>query len=215
METKLLNLKGQEVGKYELPEVIFARKADPYFLYEAAKYYLANRRSGTASTKTRGEVSGGGRKPWKQKGTGRARAGTIRSPLWRKGGVVFGPRPRSYRQDMPAEKLRQFLMDALSAMHAAGSMVVVDNLTMEQPKTRELQSIFSALNLGSKKALFVLDKADKNFTTASRNLSHIKWCLASNLNAYQALSAGRLVFTAAALNDLSAKLRANPKGGLI
>ncbi|HAH32982.1 MAG TPA: 50S ribosomal protein L4 [Elusimicrobia bacterium] len=206
METKLLNLKGQEVGKYELPEVIFARKADPYFLYEAVKYYLANRRRGTSCTKTRGEVSGGGRKPWKQKGTGRARSGTIRSPLWRKGGVVFGPRPRSYRQDMPAEKLRQALIDALSAMHAAGSVTVVDSLTMEQPKTRELQSMFSALNLGSKKALFVLDKADKKLAVASRNLSHVEWCLAANLNAYQVLSAGRLIFTAAALNGLGSKL---------
>ena len=207
METKLLNLKGQEVGKYELPEVIFARKADPYFLYEAVKYYLANRRSGTASTKTRGEVSGGGRKPWKQKGTGRARSGTIRSPLWRKGGVVFGPRPRSYRQDMPTEKLRQALIDALSAMHAAGSVMVVDNLTMELPKTRELQAIFSALNPGSKKALFVLDKADKNFTAASQNLAHVKWCLVADLNAYQVLSAGRLIFTSAALNALGAKFK--------
>ena len=110
-------------------------------------------------------------------------------------------------QDMPAEKLRQALIDSLSAMHAAGSVMVVDNLTMEKPKTRELQSIFSALNLGSKKALFVLDKADKNFTVASRNLAHVKWCLAANLNAYQVLSAGRLIFTSAALNGLSAKLK--------
>jgi len=207
METKLLNVKGQEVGKYEMPEFIFARKADPYFLYEAAKYYLANRRRGTSSTKTRGEVSGGGRKPWKQKGTGRARAGTIRSPLWRKGGVVFGPRPRSYRQGMPGEKLRQALIDALSAMHASGSVMVIDSLSLGQPKTKELQSIFSALNPGGAKALFVIDKADKNLAAASRNLAHVKWCLASNLNAYQVLSAGRLVFTAAALNGLCAKLK--------
>jgi len=207
METKLFNTKGQEVGKYEMPQCIFARKADPYFLYEVVKYYLANRRSGTASTKTRGEVSGGGRKPWKQKGTGRARAGTIRSPLWRKGGVVFGPRPRSYRQDMPVEKLRQALIDALSSMHAAGAVTVLDTMAVETSKTKALAEICAALNLGSKKALFVFDKADKNFTAASRNLPGTGWCLASNLNAYQVLSAGRLVFTAAALNGLGAKLK--------
>ena len=177
METKLLNLKGEEVGKVALPETLFAVKPDPCFIHEVMKHYLANKHRGTACTKTRSEVSGGGKKPWKQKGTGRARAGSTRSPIWRKGGVVFGPKPRSFRQYLPVQKLRQALIEALSARAADGAVLVVENLALEAAKTSSLNSLRKGL--GDKSILFVTDKMDKNFKTAARNLDNFGWCLRS------------------------------------
>ena len=134
METKLLNLQGKEVGKFDLPE-LFSTRPDSCFIHEVMKYYLANKHRGTACTKTRSEISGGGKKPWKQKGTGRARAGSTRSPIWRKGGVVFGPKPRSFRQYLPIQKLQKALIEALSARAADGAVLVIENLGLELPKT--------------------------------------------------------------------------------
>ncbi len=201
METKLLNLKGQEVGKVALPEDLFAVKPDPYFIHEVVNYYRANKRRGTACTKTRSEVSGGGKKPWKQKGTGRARHGSTRSPIWRKGGVVFGPKPRSFRQYLPAQKLRRGLVEALSARAADGAVLVVENLSLEAAKTRQLAGLQK--QFAGKKVLFVADKMDKNFRAATRNIAEFGWCLARNLNAYEAMRNNTIVFTADALKALS------------
>jgi large subunit ribosomal protein L4 len=201
METKLLNLKGKEVGKVDLPEVLFSAKPDTGFIHEVVKYYLANKHRGTASTKTRGEVSGGGKKPWKQKGTGRARAGSTRSPVWRKGGVVFGPRPRSFRQYLPIQKLRQGLIEALSARAADGAVLVMENLALDAAKTSSLNDLRKGLN--ARNVLFVTDKMDKNFRTASKNIADFGWCLATNLNAYEAMRSGMLVFTTAGLKALA------------
>lgn len=211
METKLLNLSGKEVGKFELPEFLFAVKPDPYFLHEAVKYYLANKHRGTASTKTRSEVSGGGRKPWKQKGTGRARSGSTRSPVWRKGGVVFGPRPHSYRQDMSATKRRSALIDALSAKQSEGGIFVLDNFDLKEVKTRALAELYKALALDGKRILFVMDKAEKNFLKASGNIPGAGWSLASNLNAYEVLHHGRLIFTVAGITALAGNLSGKNK----
>jgi len=196
METKLLNLKGQEVGKVNLPE-LFSVKPDPCFIHEVMKHYLANKHRGTACTKTRAEISGGGKKPWKQKGTGRARAGSTRSPIWRKGGVVFGPKPRSFRQYLPIQKLRQALIEALSARAADGAVLVMENLALEAGKTSSLNDLQKGLN--AKSVLFITDKMDKNFKTASKNIESFGWCLAANLNAYEAMRNERLVFTSAGL----------------
>jgi len=201
METKLLNLKGQEVGKVDLPEVLFSVKPDQHFIHEVMKYYLANKHRGTASTKTRSEVSGGGKKPWKQKGTGRARAGSTRSPIWRKGGVAFGPKPRSFRQYLPQQKLRQALIEVLSARAADGAVLVIENLGLEAGKTKSLNDLRKGLS--SKSVLFVTDKMDKNFKTASKNIANFGWCLAGNLNAYEAMRNAKLVFTAAGLKVLA------------
>jgi len=201
METKLLNLKGQEVGKVDLPEVLFSVKPDQHFIHEVMKYYLANKHRGTASTKTRSEVSGGGKKPWKQKGTGRARAGSTRSPIWRKGGVVFGPQPRSFRQYLPVQKLQKALIEALSARAADGAVLVIENLGLELPKTSSLNALHKGL--GSKSVLFVTDKMDKNFRVASKNIADFGWCLSKNLNAYEAMRNSKLVFTSAALKALA------------
>lgn len=207
METKLLNLKGQEVGKVSLPEVLFSVKPDPYFIHEVVMHYLANKHRGTASTKTRSEVSGGGKKPWKQKGTGRARSGSTRSPIWRKGGVVFGPKPRSFRQYLPAQKLRQALVEALSSRAADGAVMVMENLALELPKTSQLNALRKGLN--AKSVLFVTDKMDKNFKTASQNIADFGWCLATNLNAYEAMRSEKVIFTTGALKALAATFKEN------
>jgi large subunit ribosomal protein L4 len=205
METKLLNVKGKEVGTVKLPE--FAAKPDLNFLHEIVKYYLANKHRGTACTKTRSEVSGGGKKPWKQKGTGRARSGSTRSPIWRKGGVVFGPKPRSFRQYLPVQKLRQGLLEALATRVADGSMLAIENLALESAKTSALADLRKALP--GKRVLFVSDKSEKNFALASRNLPGFSTVLAKNLNAYEALRSDKLVVTSAALKELAAKAKEN------
>ena len=203
METKLLNLSGKEIGKYELPEFLFSLKPDPYFLHEAVKYYLANKHRGTACTKTRSEISGGGHKPWKQKGTGRARSGSTRSPVWRKGGVVFGPRPHSHRRDMSETKRRAALADALSAKHAAGEVLVVENLDFKEAKTKAFAAFCKSLAPDGKRMLFVTDKPDANCYKASRNVPGAKWSLAGNLNAYEVLRHGRLIFTVSGMTALA------------
>jgi len=209
METKLLNIKGKEIGTAKMPEPIFSVKPDKYFLHEIVTAYLANKHRGTACTKTRAEISGGGKKPWKQKGTGRARAGSTRSPIWRKGGVVFGPKPRSYRQYLPLQKLQQGLVEALSARYADGAVLVIENLDMEVVKTSALNDLRKMLAPTGKRVLFVTDKTEKNFVAASRNVAEFGWILAKNLNAYEALRNNKLVFTAAGLKALAEKVKEN------
>ncbi|MEA3307268.1 MAG: 50S ribosomal protein L4 [Elusimicrobiota bacterium] len=209
METKLLNISGQEVGKCEVPEEIFSRKVDEHFLHELVKYYLANKRVGTACAKKRDEVSGGGKKPWKQKGTGRARHGSIRSPLWKGGSVVFGPRPHSFRQDMPKTKRRMALLEALSSKYSEGVISVIENIDLKGAKTKEVREILKALKIDCRKVLFIMDKADDKFSLASRNMKEVSWILARNINAYEILRARTVVFTSAAMKDLTDFL--NPK----
>ena len=206
METKLLNLQGKEVGKFDLPE-LFSTRPDSCFIHEVMKYYLANKHRGTACTKTRSEISGGGRKPWKQKGTGRARSGSTRSPIWRKGGVCFGPQPRSFRQYLPIQKLQKALIEALSARAADGAVLVMENLALPAPKTSSLNALQKGIN--AKSILFVTDKMDKNFVTASRNIGSFGWCLAKNLNAYEALRNDRLIFTTGGIKALAANTKEN------
>ncbi|OGS12136.1 MAG: 50S ribosomal protein L4 [Elusimicrobia bacterium RIFOXYA2_FULL_58_8] len=209
METKLLNISGKEIGTATMPEPLFSVKPDKYFLHEIVTAYLANKHRGTACTKTRSEISGGGKKPWKQKGTGRARSGSTRSPIWRKGGVVFGPKPRSFRQYLPQQKLRQGLIAALSARHADGAVLVIENLNMETAKTSALAALRKSLSPAGKRVLFVTDVTEKNFVAASKNFSEFGWCLAKNLNAYEAMRNHKLVFTAAGLKALAEKVKEN------
>jgi large subunit ribosomal protein L4 len=196
METKLLDIKGADKGTTTVPAA-FTVEPDQNFLHEIVKYYLANKHRGTACTKTRSEVSGGGRKPWKQKGTGRARQGSTRSPIWRKGGVVFGPKPRSFRQYLPKQKLTAGLFQAISYRIAEGSVYVIENLDMDKAKTAELKGLQKAL--AAKTVLFVSGKAEKNFAAASRNIPGFGLCLAQNFNAYEALRNEKIVITSDAL----------------
>ena len=143
METKVLDIKGKEIGTCALPDSLFAVKANPTFLHEVITAFLANQRSGTADTKTRSEVSGTGKKPWKQKGTGRARQGSLRAPQFRHGGVAFGPTPHSFRQYLPVAKRRAAVAQSLSAKFAEGNIVVLDSLTIKEPKTKAFAEVLN------------------------------------------------------------------------
>lgn len=202
METAILNLKGEEIGKYNLPEGFFSEKPNRHFLHEVVNVYLANQRAGSASTKTRTDVSGGGRKPWKQKGTGRARSGSIRSPLWRKGGIVFGPKPRSYRKGIPALKRRQALGQALSVKFSEGNVTVVDAINISEPKTRVLKSVLGALK-ASGRILIVSESMNGNLQRAGRNVPGFAHCIPSDLNAYMVLKYNKAIFTKAAMDALA------------
>lgn len=194
METAILNIKGDKVGTYKLPEHIFGQKANPNFLHEVVTAYLANQRCGNAKTKTRSEISGGGKKPWKQKGMGRARHGSTRSPIWTGGGVVFGPVPRSYRQELPVAKRRKALRQALSAKFADGSLVVIDNISVKEAKTKELASILKNLS-AQRKPLIITASRDEKVYLAGRNISGLNNVGPEGLNAYLVLNSGKLLLT--------------------
>lgn len=204
MEAKLLNVKGEEVGKVELKDKIFGQKPVPEFLHEFVTVYEANQRQGTAHTKTKSEVSGSGKKPWKQKHTGRARAGMIRSPLWRHGGITFGPREGKVRLEMPRAKSRQALAQALAARNAAGGIVFVDAIALEEAKTKRLAVILKALNCQGRTVL-VVDAPSEALTRAARNIPDVAVMLAGDLNAYAVLRSRKLVIVKPALEKLGAR----------
>ena len=204
MQAQLLNDKGEAVGTVELQEAIFAQKASKEFLHEYVTVYEANQRAGSANTKTKSEVSGSGKKPWKQKHTGRARAGMIRSPLWRHGGVTFGPRAGKVRLEIPRQKARLALAQALAARHASGGIVIVDQLSIEEPKTKAVARILKALGCGTR-TILVLDQPDAKLALAARNIPGVEVRLAGDLNAYAVLRAKKLVLTRPALEKLGAR----------
>ncbi|MGQ9518127.1 MAG: 50S ribosomal protein L4 [Anaerolineae bacterium] len=184
MQVPLRNIRGEIVGEVELRDDIFGAPLTPAakaVMHQALLRQLANARLGTHDTKTRGEVAGGGRKIWRQKGTGRARQGSIRAPHWRHGGVVFGPHPRSHAQKMPRKMRRLALRAALSAKAAEQQIVVLDELVMEAPKTRQMLQVLEALNLDSS-VLILLPAKDTAVEMSARNLSRVKTLLANYLN---------------------------------
>lgn len=207
MQVKVRNLKGEEVGATELPREVFGAKPRGGLLHEAAIKHLANQRRWTAHTKTRSEVSGGGRKPWRQKHTGRARAGSIRSPLWRKGGVVFGPRhvdPELKRVKMPRRKSRLALAQALSLRAQDGGLKVIDALAVDGAKTRQVAAFLASLGAGGK-PLVALEQHDKSLVTAGRNIPGLRIVLASQLNAYEVLRCSSLIMTRVALEKIRSR----------
>ena len=192
---------GKESGQVELPESVFNVPVNAAVLHQAVRRQQANDRQGTHETKTRGEVSGGGKKPWKQKGTGRARQGSIRAPQWRHGGTVFGPHPRSYEQKMPRKQRRLALKAALSAKSQEGALRVVEEITLEAPKTRVVAGLFDQLGAGAR-TLFVIPEHDLMLEKSTRNLAGINTILATNLNPGDVLMADTIVFTRAALTQV-------------
>lgn len=202
METKLLNIQGKEQGTVTLPEALFGKKPNPTFLHEVITAFLANQRSGTADVKTRGEVSGTGKKPWKQKGTGRARHGSMRTPIWRHGGVAFGPTPRSFRQDLPAAKRRLALAQALTAKLNSDSVVVLDNFDIKEVKTKAVAEVLKTLNAGKKPLIVSL--ADAKLERAGRNIAGVIQMVPSDLNAYVVLNCSKVIFTKDALEKMAA-----------
>lgn len=189
------NMKGEQVGDIELKDEIFGVEPNEALVHQAVVRYLANQRQGTVATKTRGEVSGGGRKPWRQKGTGRARHGSIRSPIWVGGGTVFGPKPRDYRQALPKKARRAALRSALSSKVAAGDFLVLDELKLEQPKTREVANVLSNLKADEASALFVTAELDRNVYLSARNIPKVSATRAGDLNVYDVLLHGKVIAT--------------------
>lgn len=204
-DVPILNLKGEEIGKMKLPAEVFGARPSIEFLHEVVTAYRTNQRLWTAHTKTRSEVSGGGRKPWKQKHTGRARAGSNRSPLRRKGGIAFGPRyvgPR--RAEQPRRKGRLALAQALSARAAGGGLRVLDRLALDGAKTRQVAELLKALG-AQRSSLLVVDQFDGNLAQAGRNIQEFRVMLASNLNAYAVLTCNKLIVTQAALEKIRSR----------
>jgi large subunit ribosomal protein L4 len=189
----LYNINGEQVGELALSEEIFGVEVHEPILHDAVVAQLAGRRLGTHDTKTRGEVSGGGRKPWRQKGTGRARAGTTRSPIWRSGGIVFGPHPRDYGYTLPKKVRRLALKSALSSKVNDGDIVVLDALTLEGPKTKDMVKILN--NLQVQDALLVTAAKDEVIEKSARNIPNIKPTEAQSLNVYDILAYNKLVIT--------------------
>lgn len=201
METKVLDIKGKEKGTCALPDSLFAVKANPTFLHEVITAFLANQRRGTADVKTRSEVSGTGKKPWKQKGTGRARQGSLRAVQFRHGGIAFGPTPHSYRQDLPAAKRRTALAMALSTKLAEGNLVVLDSLAFKEPKTKAFAAVMETLAAGRKP--LVLDNfADENAALACRNMEGLTHIPTQDINAYVVLNSSKVILTKDAVEKL-------------
>ncbi len=198
MKIDVLNLKGEKVNTADLPASIFEAPIKQELMHQALVRQMANARLGTHKTKSRGEVSGGGRKPWRQKGTGRARHGSIRSPIWVGGGKVHSPRPRSYDKRMPKKMRRAALRSALSVKAAAKEIIVVDEFTMAAPKTKDLLQIIADL-AGGADALILLPERERNVEKSARNLAEAKTLRAEYLNIRDLLKFGRLIIPLASL----------------
>lgn len=199
-QIQLYNLEGKAVGSVPVPEGLEG-PANEARLWQATRSYLANQRQGNADTKRRGEVSGGGRKPWKQKHTGRARAGSIRSPIWRKGGVVFGPHPREYRYALSPRVRRAALRDSLKEKFTSQSVAVVETFEGIQPKTKALVGFLKGLN-AEEGALLVVDKPSASLVRISRNLRDVLVRLTADLTCYEVLASRKVVLTTQALKQL-------------
>ena len=192
---------GKESGQVELPEAVFNAPVNAAVLYQAVRRQQANDRQGTHDTKTRGEVSGGGKKPWKQKGTGHARQGSTRAPQWRHGGTVFGPHPHSYEQKMPRKQRRLALRSALSVKSQEDAVRIVEEIALEAPKTRVIAGLFDQLGAGAR-TLFVIPEHDLMLEKSTRNLAGVKTILAQNLNPTDVLTADTIIFTRSALTQV-------------
>ena len=205
----IYNTEGQEVDTVKLNTSVFDGTVNNPAIYQAVCAYRANQRKGLASTKTMGEVAGGGRKPWRQKGTGRARVGSIRSPLWRHGGVVFGPHPRDFSYKLPQKIKNLALRSALSAKIKEDNFTVLDNFRIEIPKTKEAVKIFSNLKMGSGKnsVLLLLDKIDKKLKLALQNINYLDINLAKDTHIYEVITHKKLLITKQALTELTDRLK--------
>ncbi len=202
---KVVNRENQPAGEVTLSDQVFGAKVNRHLLWEAVQSHLANKRRGTASTKTRAEVSGGGAKPWRQKGTGRARAGSNRSPLWIKGGVTFGPRPRDYTWDMPKKMRRQALRSIFSAKVADNEMVVLDELKLTEIKTKVMAGLLKNLKLDGKTTL-VMDRRDEKIRLSGRNLADLQILNPENINTYDLVNCDHLLLTREAITRIEEQL---------
>src|SRR5579875_384355 len=204
VKAPLYSAARERTGEVELAGAVFGRTGQQGLLFEAVRMQLGKRRAGTAATKTRGLISGGGRKPWRQKGTGRARAGSTRSPLWRHGGTIFGPQPRDYSYKMPKKAWRRALTLALSDRARNGKLIVVESLELAEPKTKLAKAALEALGL--RHALIVVGEADGTFCRAARNLAAHKVLPLAGLNVYDILKYDELLMTESTARAVEARI---------
>jgi large subunit ribosomal protein L4 len=202
MKTKLFDKTGKETGKITLNDSIFKQDINKALLWENITVLLKNQRKGLASTKNKTEVRGGGKKPHRQKGIGWARAGTIRSPIWRGGGVVFGPKPRDYSVRVPKKKKLKALLSSLSVMAQENKIMVIENLDIETPKTKNLARILESINLRNTKILMGVDVISENIKLAGRNIPYVNLKRVDDINCLDVLSAEYLLVTKKGLEKL-------------
>ncbi|MGN1077216.1 MAG: 50S ribosomal protein L4, partial [Candidatus Gallimonas sp.] len=198
---KVYNMKGEEVGSLDLAEKIFGAEYNEPLIHQAVVTYLCNQRQGTKSTLTRTEVRGGGAKPWRQKGTGRARQGSIRAPQWTKGGVVFAPKSRDFSKKMNKEAKRGALFSALSKKVADGELIVVDELSVSAPKTKEMEAFRKALKL-DKRTVVVMDEDNKDVILAARNIETLSTLPVAEINTYAVVANAVVVLTKGSVKKL-------------
>ncbi|MNI30503.1 50S ribosomal protein L4 [compost metagenome] len=200
LKVDVLNIEGKKVGDIELNESVFGIEVNDVVVHSALVNYLANQRQGTQSTKTRAEVRGGGRKPWKQKGTGRARQGSIRAPQWIKGGIALGPKPRSYKYAIP-KKMRQLaIKSVLTSKVQEGNLIVVDKIELNEIKTKNMVNVLNSLN--ALKSLVMLGEKNLNTQASARNIAGVKTTLVNTINVYDLLKFEKLVVTQDAVKKI-------------
>ena len=187
------NMEGKETGKMELNDSVFAAPVNEHLVHMAVVLQLANKRQGTQKAKTRSEVRGGGRKPWRQKGTGHARQGSIRAPQWKGGGVVFAPTPRDYSFKMNKKEKAAAMKSVLSSKVSENKLIVVDGIDLEAPKTKTMQALLNSLDMN--KALFVVDAENKNITLSVRNIPTARGVFANSINVYDILKYDNVILT--------------------
>ena len=200
------NLAGKEVGKVDLDEKVFDGKVNMALLHQTTVMYMANKRQGTVNTKTRAHVSGGNSKPWRQKGTGRARIGSSRSPLWRKGGIVFGPHPRDYSYQLPQKMKKRALICSLNSRLNDNLVKILEELKVDSGKTKDFVNIIQALSLQNK-TLFVCDNPQESVVRSSRNIKNVNLKRPETINALDVLLHKNIVITKKALGELTARLQ--------
>lgn len=200
-EVAVLNMQGKEVGRQQLSDAVFGIEPNVPVMNDMVKNYLANQRQGTQSALTRSEVSGGGRKPWRQKGTGRARQGSTRAPQWTHGGVVFAPKPRDYRYALNKKVRRLAMKSALSSKVQDGEMIVIDKIALEGFKTKDIAAMLKAVG-SEKKALIVLDSVDKKVIKSAGNIPGVKTAQVNTLNVYDILGADKFIVVQGAVQKI-------------
>ncbi len=207
MQLDVLDKTGKAVSKIEVDDAVFGTTPNETLLAQYIRVYMANQRQGTSSTKTRAEVSGGGRKPWKQKGLGRARHGSSRSPLWRKGGITHGPKPKSWNLNFSKKMIKAAMISALSSKHLANQIKILDKLELDTPKTKTVADIFDQLNV-SGKSLIVFENANQTLKKSARNIKDVSIASVENLNAFELLRAKNVVFLASSIKFVNDKYAA-------
>jgi len=207
LEQGVFNIAGKEVEKLKLDAQVFDGKVSQALVHQAVTTYLANQRKGLAAAKTRAQVRGGGVKPWRQKGTGRARVGSIRSPLWRGGGVTFGPQPRSYYKELSKKMKINALKSALNLKHKDGQILILQDLVFDSHKTKDFAKIVSKLKLDGQKIRVVVENIENNFKLATRNLQKVSLVKASDVCAARALDCKKLVLTKGALEQIQERVK--------